>query len=112
MRSLEELLREAERQAGGLLPMEIIDHLVRAYGTRFTEILRYRHSHPDWNVPVAPPAPVIRAQLIHGARAEWAQTVGDLLDRRTEIGATGRVTDEARRVAGQILERERPVPRS
>ena len=104
--SLEELRGEAGRQAGDLLPGDVIEHLVRAYGTRFTDILRYRDSDPEWNARIDPESPVIRAQLLHGARAEWARSVDDLLYRRTELGATGRATDEARSVAQRILERE------
>ena len=107
IRSLADLRREAMRKAQDLLPGEVVEHLLRTYGARFTEILRYRKSHPDWSLPVAPGSPVIRAQLVHAVRAEWAETVEDLLDRRTEIGATGRATDEARRTAAAILERER-----
>jgi glycerol-3-phosphate dehydrogenase len=112
--SLERLRTSARESHGTLLPADILEHLVRTYGARYPAVLEHRHVQ-GWNERVVPAAPVIRAQLMHGALAEHARTAEDLLWRRTELGPRGLVTEAARRLAteaiaqAQRLDDARPV---
>lgn len=104
--SLAALRAAAQREAGGDLGAAALEVLVRTYGARYREILAYRDSLPGWNAPILDGEPVIRAQLVHGVRQEMARTPDDLICRRTDLGARGLATPEARRMAEQILEAE------
>jgi glycerol-3-phosphate dehydrogenase len=101
--SLEALHVAARVRYGALLPADVLEHLVRSYGSRYEEILEYRHTLADWDQPAVAGAPVIRAQFVHGAVAEHARTAEDLVWRRTEIGPRGLADDAALRLAEAAL---------
>jgi glycerol-3-phosphate dehydrogenase len=97
------LATEAHRRHGDLVAADVLDHLLRSYGARYEQVLDHRHTVAGWDDRVVPGAPVIHAQLVHGAVAELARTVDDLLWRRTELGARGLVTPAARERAERVL---------
>jgi glycerol-3-phosphate dehydrogenase len=99
------LADEARCRHGDRLPADILDHLLRSYGSRYEAVLAYRESLSGWDERVVPGAPVIRAQLDHGVEAEMARTADDLLWRRTELGPRGLVTAAARAQAEAALAR-------
>jgi glycerol-3-phosphate dehydrogenase len=101
--SLAALRSEASARLGGLLPEDVIEHLVRTYGARWPAVLENGERVDGWQERVVAGAPVIRAQLVHGAVAEDAVTAEDLLWRRTELGARGLVDEAARRAAEEAL---------
>jgi glycerol-3-phosphate dehydrogenase len=79
---------------------EVLDHLVRAYGTRYTEVLPTR----DVAIQrVANGSPVISAQIEHAIRHEMAHRPEDVVERRTELGPTARGVREGMRLAAAIL---------
>jgi glycerol-3-phosphate dehydrogenase len=102
--SLDVLRSDAAARFGALLPADVLEHLVRSYGARYADVLAYRDRLDGWDRRIVPGAPVIRAQLLHGAVAELARTADDLLWRRTEIGPRGLITEAASREAGRVLE--------
>lgn len=87
----------------GQLPVPVIEHLVRTYGVRYDRVLDRSRWMDGWDHRVTPGAPVIRAQLAYGAQEEMGRRPGDLLDRRTELGATGRRGSDSLRVAEAVL---------
>jgi glycerol-3-phosphate dehydrogenase len=90
------------------LPDDVVEHLVRWYGSGggYDAILRMVREEPALGARVEEGAPVIAAQLRYGARAEGATSAEDLLDRRTELGATARAGPRARAAAqGEIENR-------
>jgi glycerol-3-phosphate dehydrogenase len=111
--SLEALRAEARARVGQRLSPDVLEHLVRTYGAGYAAVLE-QDDGPALDQRVVPDAPVIRAQLVHGVRAEQARTVTDLLWRRTELGPRGLVTEQARKVAEEVLagasRRNGPVP--
>jgi glycerol-3-phosphate dehydrogenase len=88
------------------LPSDVIEHLVRWYGSGggYGEILRMVREEPSLGARVEEGAPVIAAQLRYAARAGGATSTEDLLDRRTELGATARVGSRARVAAQREIE--------
>jgi glycerol-3-phosphate dehydrogenase len=102
-RGFEALSRTAHEALSGELPGEVIDHLVRTYGTGYRDVHPPDPGEPDGTDLVASDSPVVRAQLLHGVRAEMAMTPEDLLYRRTEIGARGAVTEPLLAAAREIL---------
>jgi glycerol-3-phosphate dehydrogenase len=96
-------VRHACRQYAGMLPQDVIEHLVRAYGSRYEQVAALSQSVEGGSRRLAPDAPVIAAQLVHGAREENARTPEDLLWRRTELGARGLITTDAVQAAEEAL---------
>jgi glycerol-3-phosphate dehydrogenase len=64
-------------------------HLLRTYGSEYGAILRYGEEDCSWYQPVLADSPVIKAEVLHGIREEMAQTLGDIILRRTELGTAG-----------------------
>lgn len=88
-RSPEQLLGDARARYGDLLETDVLEHLVRTYGTRYERVLSYRQDLPDWSERIVSDAPVIRAQFALAADEEMAQSIEDKFHRRTELGARG-----------------------
>jgi glycerol-3-phosphate dehydrogenase len=101
--TLADLAAEARRRHGETVPPDVLNHLVRSYGSRYEQVLDHRHTLAGWDERVVPDAPVIHAQLVHGAAVEGARTVEDLLWRRTELGARGLLTPAARERAEGVM---------
>jgi glycerol-3-phosphate dehydrogenase len=101
--SVTELDSAARARYGSVVPSDVLDHLVRTYGAGYEEVLEYRHSLAGWDDRVVPDAPVIHAQLMHGAARELARTAEDLLWRRTELGPRGLVTPAATERAERVI---------
>jgi glycerol-3-phosphate dehydrogenase len=64
-------------------------HLVQTYGSRFGDVLAYCHHSQRFAEPVEPGIPILKAEVIHGIRAEMAQTLSDIVFRRTDLGTAG-----------------------
>jgi glycerol-3-phosphate dehydrogenase len=97
-------LREAARaRHGGVLPDDVLEHLVRAYGSRYERVVAMAQHLDGGRDRVSPDAPVIFAQLVYGASYERARTADDLLWRRTELGARGLADGAAVRAAERAL---------
>jgi glycerol-3-phosphate dehydrogenase len=71
------------------LEEDVIQHLVYTYGSAYPDILLYVDEQPRLAERIDPQSPVIGAEVVHGARFEMAQTLVDIIQRRTEIGASG-----------------------
>lgn len=66
------------------LDQEMITHLVSTHGSAYLQLVRYNLSQRiDANLPV------IQAEVLHAVRQEMALTLLDVIQRRTELGATG-----------------------
>jgi glycerol-3-phosphate dehydrogenase len=100
---MSELRDVARARHGGALSDEVLEHLVRAYGTRYERVVALAQRLDGGRDRVSPDAPVIFAQLVYGAAHEHAQTVDDLLWRRTELGARGLIDGAALRAAERAL---------
>jgi len=101
--SPDELAATARRRYGGLLDVEVLEHLVRAYGVDYERVLSHRDWMPDWSQRVEPSSPVICAQFVHGCREEMAVRAEDLVNRRTELGARGKVAEDVLRYAARVV---------
>lgn len=97
------LLRSARADLRTLLDSDVIEHLVRSYGTRYPAVL----AGPRATERVREASPVVLGQLLLGARDEMACTEDDLLCRRTELAAREAPTEDLRRLARQALAESR-----
>jgi glycerol-3-phosphate dehydrogenase len=82
-------IADGRREHDAGLPSDTIPHLIGAYGSRFRDVLDVAADRPDWRTRIAHESPVIGAQLVHAARREMAVTLGDVVLRRTPLGALG-----------------------
>lgn len=86
---------------------DVVSHLVRCYGdgASFDTIAEAVRHEPTLGERVHPESPVIAAQLWYAAHHERATTADDIIMRRTELGATARVSPEVRLAAERAIER-------
>jgi glycerol-3-phosphate dehydrogenase len=75
------------RSAG--IPADMIRHLVHNYGTGYGRILAYGEVEPALLNPLSKVTAVTAAEVVHAVRHEMAQTLVDVVRRRTELGAAG-----------------------
>ena len=102
--SVDSLLEDARRRYDGVVADDVLEHLVRAYGTRHEAVLAWRNERSDWDRRLVPGEPVVLAQALHALREERALDVDDVLWRRTELGPRGLVTTETRERVARWLE--------
>jgi len=77
--------RERFRATSGL-PVETADRLLRIYGTRAAEALDYADAAPELREPFDPESGAIGAEVLFALRTELAETLADVVARRTLVG--------------------------
>ncbi len=79
-------------------------HLWARYGTEATDVLRLAEGRPELLQPVVDGLPYIGAEVLYAAREEMAQTLDDVLARRTRalIQDAAGAADAAPRVASLV----------
>jgi len=65
------------------LPADVARHLAGKFGTRALEILELLNENPSWNRRITTGLPAIEAEIVFCIRYEMAETIEDLLARRT-----------------------------
>jgi glycerol-3-phosphate dehydrogenase len=90
---VEALLSHALTTRPARVDAESLRHLVETHGSAYGEILRHGDADPQWLGRVAADSPVIKAEVLHGVRSEMAQTLGDIVFRRTDLGTAGHPGD-------------------
>jgi glycerol-3-phosphate dehydrogenase len=81
-------------------------HLATHYGSLAFDIARLANEHPELSERIHPEAPEIWAQVVWARDHEWAQTVDDVLRRRTTLTIRGLDTDEVRGKVQDLLDRK------
>ena len=77
--------RERFRVTSGL-PVEAADRLLRIYGTRAAEALDFADGSPDLREPFDEDSGAIGAEVVFSLRTEMAETLADVVQRRTLVG--------------------------
>jgi glycerol-3-phosphate dehydrogenase len=96
---------EAGREYQDTMDTEVVRSLVRNYGSEFGRVVGYSREDPSLASPVGG-SKTIKAQVVHAVREEMAQTLGDVVFRRTDL-ATGEYPGEhVLRECAQILANE------
>src|SRR5690606_32611770 len=60
--------------------------LVRTYGGLSERMLRAARERPELARPVGPGAELLVVELVHALETEWAESLVDVLQRRTMLG--------------------------
>ena len=77
--------RERFRVTSGL-PVETADRLLRIYGTRAAEALDFADGAPELREPFDEDSGAIGAEVVFSLRTELAETLADVVARRTLVG--------------------------
>jgi len=85
------------------MPEDVVTHLVRSYGAGYDALLALVRERSALGARIESDSPVIAAQLEHAVRNEMAMRADDLVDRRTELGATACATGRSRAAAEAAL---------
>jgi len=102
----EALTIETARAVGLEIAPPIIRHLNAIYGDRSATIVRLMAERTDWRMPLVPGRPNVGAEVIHAIRNEMAQTLEDIVCRRTELGAMGYPGDDIVAACARIAAEE------
>jgi len=78
--------REAALEAlGGAGMEESAAHLVASYGSRWREVLALTRERPELALPIVDGLPYLCAEAVYAVRSELAETLADILIRRTKV---------------------------
>jgi glycerol-3-phosphate dehydrogenase len=70
------------------------EHLVSRYGGEARALAAIIAADPQWGRPLAEGLPYVRGEVLYAARYEMAQTVDDVLSRRTRSRLRGRAASD------------------
>ncbi|MBE8475648.1 glycerol-3-phosphate dehydrogenase/oxidase, partial [Streptomyces justiciae] len=79
-------------------------HLATHYGSLAYDVARLARQYPELGERVHPHAPEIWAQVVYARDHEWAETVDDVLRRRTTLTIRGLATDDVRAKVQNVLQ--------
>jgi glycerol-3-phosphate dehydrogenase len=102
----QDYLAQAQAQTPDGISPEIIEHLVHTYGSEYEYLLNYVAEQAALGERVDKSLPVIQAEVVHAVRQEMAHTLGDVINRRTELGATGLPAVSVLRDCSELMGRE------
>lgn len=94
--------KEKARGYGDLEP-EAIEHLIRNYGSKYGEVIKYISENAEWKNPILETLPVLKAEVIHAVREEMAIKLADVVRRRTELGSAGNPGDAALKICAELM---------
>jgi glycerol-3-phosphate dehydrogenase len=101
------LAQETQRQG---LSTAAMRHLVGHYGSAYTRVLQHRNDNsapPPLHAEASGEEDALRrAEVLYGIREEMAQTLTDVILRRTNLGLTGSPDAACLRFCAAIMARE------
>lgn len=103
---LEQFAAQALEKRPTGISVETLQHLIRTYGSEYPAVLKYCEEDAEWGQLVTDDAPVIKAEILHGVRAEMAQRLSDVVLRRTELGTAGHPGEACLITCAMICARE------
>jgi glycerol-3-phosphate dehydrogenase len=83
--NFESLVQRAMRTAPAELQRETAEALVHNYGSEYPRVLNYAGQQPGLLQTISPTLS-LKAEVVHAVREEMAQTLADIVLRRTDIG--------------------------
>ncbi len=99
----DDYLRQALTENGARYGVETVRRLVNNYGSAYPDVLSCLEEEGAEYPVAADLDPVIRAEVLHAIQQEMAQSLGDVLFRRTEIGSAGAPDEELLRDCAAVM---------
>jgi glycerol-3-phosphate dehydrogenase len=90
----EDLVRDAVSKHAGTFSAKVMRSLVHNYGSEYGKLLQLTESDPALAETLGE-SQTLKAQVIHALRYEMAQTLGDVVFRRTDLGTGGHPGQDA-----------------
>ncbi len=103
-----DFLKRACAEYGGYWGESVVTGLARNYGSGLRRICNYVTERPELGARIGE-TPTIKAQVVHAIRHEMAQTLGDVVFRRTDIASARYPGRQAIDECAEILRRERSL---
>jgi glycerol-3-phosphate dehydrogenase len=88
------------------LPENVIRNLIKTYGSKCEEVISYIHKSPKLS-KILPNSCIIAAQIVYSAREELAETLSDIILRRTDLGSMGYPSEETIQACLDIMAAEK-----
>jgi glycerol-3-phosphate dehydrogenase len=88
IRDFRAFLKQALAKAPRSVNEEIIEHLVYTHGSNHQHFVKSMIENPELRERIDPHLPVTMAEIVHAVRHEMALRLADVIQRRTELGAT------------------------
>ena len=85
----EALAIETARGAAVEASPPLIQHLIRRYAEAAADIIKLMSERAEWRTRLDPHGPAVAAEVVHAIRHEMAVHLGDVVIRRTALGAAG-----------------------
>jgi glycerol-3-phosphate dehydrogenase len=89
---------------GPRLGVEVVRRLVRNYGSKYVDILRYIDADPALAKTI-PFSSITEAEILHAVKDEMALSLADVVLRRTDLGSLGRPADASIAACADIVAR-------
>jgi glycerol-3-phosphate dehydrogenase len=99
--NFEALARQAMKAAPGGFPREIAEALVHNHGSAYPRVLDYAVKCPKLLQSITSTRS-LRAEVVHAVREEMAQTLADIVLRRTDIGTGERPSRSVLRECAEL----------
>ena len=103
--SFNTLVEGAINHSYSALKHESMNALLRNHGSEYQAVLRYLGENSTWAETVGPSA-MIKAEVIHAVREEMAQTLEDVVYRRTDLASGAHPGDAALRSCAELMAAE------
>ena len=103
----EDFIAEAESNPPDGVNARVVRHLVYHYGSEYRRILAYGEENPKWMEILPGSSEVVGAEIIHAVREEMAQTLADVVVRRTGMGSGGHPGKTALETCARIMAKEK-----
>ncbi len=103
MSSFDKFTADATSHLNGELSQEIQQYLLANYGSRYNEIINLGREDSTLLQPISSDSDVIKAEIIYGVRNEMAQTLTDMMMRRTELGTAEIASDAQINAAADVM---------
>lgn len=89
-----------------IIPKEVIINLIKTYGSKYEDVIAYIHKSPKLSNTL-PDSCVIAAQILYAIKEEFAETLADVILRRTDLGSRGYPSDETVQTCADIMANEK-----
>ncbi|HXV35578.1 MAG TPA: glycerol-3-phosphate dehydrogenase C-terminal domain-containing protein, partial [Myxococcota bacterium] len=101
----DELVRSVRRDAGRDLPDAAVEGLARSHGSAYGDVLALARERGG-RVLILPGSHTLEAEVVHAVRHEAAQTLSDVVLRRTDLGSAGHPGSAALEAAAALMAEE------
>ena len=104
--SFDTFLADALSERRQELSESAIRQLVHNHGSEYRGVLGLAQDRPELIEPVSGSSPVLKAQIVNAVKHEGAQTLEDVVFRRTELATAGHPGRDSLQTTAQLMAKE------